>query len=129
MRMDAETVIREANPVKLIMFINQIHRRKIEKLLDGTGLHRAQHRMLMTLSDCPVTSQVELANILEVSAATVAVSLKKLEKGGYIQKTQQEQDSRVRFVELTENLWKDLTKSSWRCFKAYWGRCTAMRRI
>ena len=57
MRMDAETVIREANPVKLIMFINQIHRRKIEKLLDGTGLHRAQHRMLMTLSDCPVTSQ------------------------------------------------------------------------
>ena len=93
MRMDAETVIREANPVKLIMFINQIHRRKIEKLLDGTGLHRAQHRMLMTLSDCPVTSQVELANILEVSAA------------------------------------KDLTKSSWRCFKAYWGRCTAMRRI
>ena len=145
MRMDAETVIREANPVKLIMFINQIHRRKIEKLLDGTGLHRAQHRMLMTLSDCPVTSQVELANILEVSAATVAVSLKKLEKGGYIQKTQQEQDSRVRFVELTEkgrsvveeskeirwmqNFWKDLTKSSWRCFKAYWGRCTAMRRI
>lgn len=102
MRLDAETVIREANPVKLIMFINQIHRRKIEKLLDGTGLHRAQHRMLMTLSDCPVTSQVELANILEVSAATVAVSLKKLEKGGYIQKTQQEQDSRVRFVELTE---------------------------
>ena len=100
MRMDAETVIREANPVKLIMFINQIHRRKIEKLL--AGLHRAQHRMLMTLSDCPVTSQVELANILEVSAATVAVSLKKLEKGGYIQKTQQEQDSRVRFVELTE---------------------------
>ena len=49
MRMDTETVIREANPVKLIMFINQIHRRKIEKLLDGTGLHRAQHRMLMTL--------------------------------------------------------------------------------
>lgn len=147
MRMDAETVIRESNPVKLIMFINQIHRRKIEKLLDGTGLHRAQHRMLMTLSDCPVTSQIELANILEVSAATVAVSLKKLEKGGYIQKTQQEQDSRVRFVELTErdaaslkrakkffirwmqNFWKDLTKSSWRCFKAYWGRCTVMRRI
>ena len=32
----------------------------------------------------------------------MAVSLKKLEKGGYIQKTQQEQDSRVRFVELTE---------------------------
>ena len=83
-------------------YVYQIHRRKIEKLLDGTGLHRAQHRMLMTLSDCPVTSQVELANILEVSAATVAVSLKKLEKGGYIQKTQQEQDSRVRFVELTE---------------------------
>lgn len=75
---------------------------RLKNCWTGTGLHRAQHRMLMTLSDCPVTSQIELANILEVSAATVAVSLKKLEKGGYIQKTQQEQDSRVRFVELTE---------------------------
>lgn len=102
MRMDTETVIRESNPIKLVMFINQIHRRKIENLLEGTGLHRAQHRMLMTLSNWSVTSQIELANILEVSAATVAVSLKKLEKGGYIRKSQQEQDSRVRFVELTE---------------------------
>lgn len=102
MRMDTEEVIQESNPVKLIMFIIQIHRRKMEKLLEGTGLHRAQHRMLMTLSDRPVRSQVELANVMEVSAATVAVSLKKLEKGGYIQKSQKEQDSRVRFVELTQ---------------------------
>ncbi|MDD7348339.1 MAG: MarR family winged helix-turn-helix transcriptional regulator [Clostridiales bacterium] len=102
MKMDEETVIRTSNSIQLLIFISQLHRRKMERLLEGTGLHRAQHRMLMTLSDGQFTSQIELANVLEVSAATVAVSLKKLEKGGYIQKSFQEHDSRVRFVELTE---------------------------
>lgn len=102
MKMDEETVIRTSNSIQLLIFISQLHRRKMERLLEGTGLHRAQHRMLMKLSDGQFTSQIELANVLEVSAATVAVSLKKLEKGGYIQKSLQEHDSRVRFVELTE---------------------------
>ena len=102
MKMDEETVIRTSNSIQLLIFISQLHRRKMERLLEGTGLHRAQHRMLMKLSDGQFTSQIELANVMEVSAATVAVSLKKLEKGGYIQKSLQEHDSRVRFVELTE---------------------------
>ena len=80
MRMDAKTVIREANPVKLIMFINQMF------------LH----------NNPQLNTAAEIVKIRKSTKSHVSTSLKKLEKGGYIQKTQQEQDSRVRFVELTE---------------------------
>ena len=74
----------------------------MERLLGGTGLHRAQHRLLMTLSEGEFGSQAELASGLEVSTATVAVSLKKLERDGYIQKSTRKEDTRANFVTLTE---------------------------
>lgn len=97
-----EEFLKNINPLKIIIFVGQMHRKKIEKLVDGTGLHRAQHRMLMTLSENEFSSQAELAKELEVSTATVAVSLKKLERDGYIQKKAKEDDSRVNFVKLTD---------------------------
>ncbi len=90
------------HPMKLLIFISQLHRRKMDDLFRGTGLHRAQHRMLMTLSTREFNSQSELAAALEVSTATVAVSLKKLERDGYIRKSTKEKDSRANFVQLTE---------------------------
>ena len=82
-----EDIRAQANPMKVMIFVSQLHRRTLEQLVGETGLHRGQHRMLMTLSEYEFGSQTELANGLEISAATVAVSLKKLEKGGYIRKT------------------------------------------
>lgn len=97
-----EEFLTYASPMKIMIFVNQIHRRKLERLVDKTGLHRAQHRMLMTLSDHEFDSQTELAAALEISTATVAVSLKKLERDGYIQKTVKAEDSRANFVQLTQ---------------------------
>ena len=72
----------QANPMKILIFVSQLHHRMLEKLVGATGLHRAQHRMLMTLADHEFESQSALANMLEISTATVAVSLKKLERDG-----------------------------------------------
>ena len=80
----------------------QMHRRVLENNLDGTGIHRAQHRVLITLATPSFASQVELAKYLEVSPATIAVSLKSLKKSGLITKTTKEEDNRINFVELTE---------------------------
>lgn len=99
--MDETDFFRKANPVKIMIFVNQMHRRKMEEFLNGTGIHRAQHRLLMTLSENEFESQSELAYTLDISTATVAVSLKKLERDGYIQKLVKEQDSRANFVKLT----------------------------
>lgn len=81
---------------------NQMHRRMLECNLEGSGIHRAQHRLLMTLAKNSFASQVELARYLEVSAATIAVSLKALKKAGYITQKIREEDNRRNFVELTE---------------------------
>ena len=100
--MSEKDFLNTANPMVIMIFINQMHRKKMERLLEGTGLHRAQHRLLMTLSEGKFESQAELAAVLEISTATVAVSLKKLERDGYIQKTTKQDDSRAKFVSLTE---------------------------
>lgn len=81
---------------------NQMHRRMMEQNLLGTGLHHAQHRLLMTLAERNEHTQVELARRLEVSPATIAVSLKNLEKNGWILRRTGREDNRVNFVELTE---------------------------
>lgn len=85
-----------------LIVTNQMHRRMLECNLEGTGIHRAQHRLLLTLSKKSFASQVELARYLEVSPATIAVSLKALKKAELIMKTAKEEDNRINFVELTE---------------------------
>jgi DNA-binding MarR family transcriptional regulator len=85
-----------------MLLTNQMHRRVLDNSLDGSGIHRAQHRLLMTLSKQSFSSQVELAKQLEVSAATIAVSLKTLKKEGLIRQEIREEDNRRNFIELTD---------------------------
>ena len=109
--------LNQANPMKILIFVSQLHHRMLEKLVGATGLHRAQHRMLMTLADHEFESQSALANMLEISTATVAVSLKKLERDGYIQKKVKEGDSRANFIQLTER-GKKVVESSREIFES-----------
>lgn len=51
--------------------------------------------------DGAVTAQKELSDALHVSPATVAVSLKSLERGGYVEKLPVEGDQRRKAVRLT----------------------------
>lgn len=82
--------------------MNQLHRKVLENNLKKTGIHRAQHRLLMTLSSHCSVSQVELARYLGVTAATIAVSLKSLEREGLICRRVKQEDNRVNFIEITE---------------------------
>ncbi|HCS74075.1 MAG TPA: MarR family transcriptional regulator, partial [Clostridiales bacterium] len=52
----------------------------MQSCLDETGVYQAQHRLLMAISRKPYSSQKKLAEAMQVSTATVAVSLKKLEQ-------------------------------------------------
>ncbi len=76
-------------------------KRCIEHQVRDTGVFRSQHRLLMHLSHQPNCSQVELAQHLEVSPAAIAVSIKKLEKGGYIRRETDACDNRVHQVTIT----------------------------
>ena len=94
--------IRSRDITHRMIVMNQMHRRMLECNLEGTGIHRAQHRLLMTLAKHSFASQVELAKFLEISPATVAVALKALKKSEYITQKMREEDNRRNFVELTE---------------------------
>ena len=78
------------------------HRKVMQIRLDETGIFHAQHRLLMKISRNQYASQKELAESMEVSTATIAVSLKKLEKGGYIQKIMDKSDNRLNHIVITE---------------------------
>ncbi len=78
------------------------HRRIMQNYLDKTGVYHAQHRLLMEISRNPNASQKDIARSMDVSASTVAVSLKKLEKGGYINKEMDEGDNRLNKITITE---------------------------
>lgn len=88
--------------INLFRLADQTIKRSIDKKVEGTGIYRSQHRLLMMLGRHPESSQTELADKLEISPAAVAVSLKKLEKAGYISRQSTESDNRVNHVTITE---------------------------
>ena len=81
---------------------NMMMRSIIEKKVASTGLFNSQHRLLMILFHHPNISQVEISRKLEISPAAVAVSLKKLERAGCIERTVAKQDNRIHEIVLTE---------------------------
>lgn len=70
----------------------------------------------MSISDHPNISQKDLARINDVTTATVAVTLSKLEKGGYICRAVDEADKRYNQIVLTE-LGEKVVKDSRRIFR------------
>ncbi len=82
---------------------DRLHRCVMEKFLSSFGIHRSQHMTLMFLShhgEC--TSQKQIAEHFKISSASVAVTLKKLEDGGYIERESAEDDSRYNSIKITK---------------------------
>ncbi|MCI8663737.1 MAG: MarR family transcriptional regulator [Hungatella sp.] len=80
---------------------NKRHRRALEQELSSTGVYRSQHQILMFIAENPNVSQKELARLHSVSTATMAVSLKKLEQGGYIKREVDSEDNRYNQICIT----------------------------
>ena len=84
-----------------IIKIAREHRKIVEKRICLLGIHPSQHHFLMHIAKNGACTQNHIAEAMEVSAATVAVSLKKLEKGGYIEKRISPEDGRSNLIALT----------------------------
>jgi len=64
--------------------------------------HRGQGRVLAILKMQPEIGQKELGYLLDMSKQALAELLSKLEKSGYITRTQSEKDRRAYIIKLTE---------------------------
>lgn len=90
--------------------INQAHRAAVHARLCAAGLSEVGHPMLLSILESTQCvdgprgchAQRELADLLHISPAAVANSLKSLEKGGYIRRQPSAGDARRNHVLLTE---------------------------
>lgn len=102
--------------LKALIDAGKGHRNLMERRLNKTGVYRGQHHLLMDISRFPDVSQKELAEMEHISGATVAVSLKKLEKGGYIEREVDVNDNRCNQIRMTEK-GMEVVKHSIRIFR------------
>ncbi len=81
---------------------NRLHRAAIEVALADLGIHHSQHRMLLHIHRAGgALTQKELARELDISAAAVTATLKKLESAGYIHRSEKAGDSRCKQIAIT----------------------------
>ena len=89
--------------------LNQAHRAAVQTELNAAGLNEVGHPMLVSIlqsaeedPEGQCQAQRELADLLHVSPAAVANSLKSLERDGYIRREPWQRDARRNRVILTE---------------------------
>lgn len=87
------------------------HRNIVRNYLCKLGLYIGQPRVLFYLEDNPEISQKELSENLDVSKEATSVSIRRLEKGGFIIREECQDDRRVKLLKLSdqgERVVKDL---------------------
>lgn len=72
------------------------------KAMGRMGLHYGQPLMLMIIADEQPVNQKELAEHMNVTPASVTVSVRRMEKNGWITKAASEEDLRCTVIRLTE---------------------------
>lgn len=97
---DPETADRRL--VEAFMRAGKAHRTLLEHHLNRDGMYRGQHQVLMCIWRNQGKSQKEIARLHNVSTATIAIALKKLEQGGYIERLVDPDDNRFNKIGLTE---------------------------
>ncbi len=97
---------------------DRFHRCAAESQVKKLGIHRSQHMMLMHLAHCtqPPT-QAELAKAFEISPAAVTVTLQKLEKAGFVTRTEADGNSRAKYIAITP-AGMDIVHRSWELYQA-----------
>ena len=90
--------------VKLFLLAARSHHHTFEKHVGDFGVHRSQHRILMYLSmhTDEMITQKDIAANFQISAAAVAVSVRKLEEEGLISRIADENDNRSNVITLTD---------------------------
>ena len=79
-----------------------IHRYHITKAAQKAGLHYGQPMILDYIKELKHCTQKELADSLHISPASVATSIKRLEKSGFVKRTIDKEDIRKNRLALTD---------------------------
>jgi DNA-binding MarR family transcriptional regulator len=87
--------------IRLDWALHALQKQCLARLFFNHSIHFGQPPLLCTIKKLGSCSQNELARTLNVSPASIAVSLKRMEKSGYIQKMHDPNDLRSNRIALT----------------------------
>ena len=87
--------------LSLFTDMSRIHTAYVERRLLPLGLHTGQGAIISALGECGPCSQKELAEYRHVSAATISVMLRRMEKSGLISRSASD-DGKHNQIALTE---------------------------
>lgn len=89
---------------ELIMRINAVSLFRwhyTKKISNKLGLYRGQYPILKYIEEHPYCQQVDIANSLQVTPASIATSLKRMEKTGFITRQVDEDNHRANKLKVT----------------------------
>jgi DNA-binding MarR family transcriptional regulator len=96
----------DGSPEQLFHVLSRKHHNAVETLLNQRGIGNIGQPMILSIlsqqEDGTIESQKELARRLRVSPATVTVSLRSMERDGYIKKLSNAEDLRCKPITITE---------------------------
>ena len=82
--------------------VSLLHRYRISTALSGLNIYRGQPEILGFLFENGECSQKQLAETVGVSAASIATSIKRMCKAGFVERTEDESDRRINRIRITE---------------------------
>lgn len=96
----------EGSPEQLFHALERKHHAAVDSLLSRRGVGNIGQPIILTIlsqqKDGTIESQKELARRLRVSPATVTISLKSMERDGYVKKLSNADDLRCKPISITE---------------------------
>lgn len=92
----------EKNIQNLLLELAHIYFLKVYNQLEEFGLHPGQVPVMKAIYHREGMSQRELADWLHIKPPTVAVSIKRMEKNGLVERRPDEKDQRVTRIYLTD---------------------------
>ena len=87
--------------LSLFTDMTRVHTAYVERRLLPLGLHTGQGAIISALGECGPSSQKELAEYRRVSAATISVMLRRMEKSGFVTRSVSA-DGKCNLISLTE---------------------------
>lgn len=99
----------------LIIELARLFKRDFHNSFADSGLFPGQEHMIITIEHHEGITASALADYFRLSLATVSVSVKRMEKSGFIKKVHDEKDARIVHLYLTDKAKACTSKLKQRC--------------
>lgn len=95
--------LEKLTPIQLMVYTDRLHKSALEHMVSKTGLHRSQQMVLIyLLGQGGPLSQAQIASHFKISPAAIAVTLKKLAAGGWVERKPCPGNARMNEITLSK---------------------------